>query len=33
MLRTAQDREHVRSRSPTFLMPDEGEIELSPSPG
>src|ERR1700733_9794585 len=33
VLRPAQDRQHVRSRLPTFLMPDEGEIDRSPSPG
>src|SRR5580693_10581768 len=33
VLRPAQDREHVRSRLPTFLMADEGEIDRSPSPG
>jgi hypothetical protein len=33
MLRAAQYGEDVRSRSPTFLMPDEGEIYLSLSPG
>ncbi len=29
MLRPAQDSEHVRSRSPTLLMPDQGEIEFA----
>jgi hypothetical protein len=28
MLRSAQEGEYVRSRSPTFLMPDQGEIDL-----
>jgi hypothetical protein len=26
-LRSAQDSEYVRGRSPTFLMPDQSEIE------
>src|SRR5580693_6532631 len=26
-LRAAQDSDHVRSRSPTFLMPDESEVD------
>jgi hypothetical protein len=34
-LGSAQDREYLRSRSPTLLMPDQSEIELvrRPSPG
>jgi hypothetical protein len=35
MLRSAQDSEYVRGRSPTLLMPEQGEIDLDspPSPG
>jgi hypothetical protein len=33
MLRPAQNGEHVRNRTPTLLMSDEGEIDLSPSRG
>ncbi len=29
MLRSAQDSEYVRSRSPTLLMPDQGEIDFA----
>src|SRR5260370_34467981 len=32
MLRSAQDSEYVRSRSPTFLMPDQSEIDLDSAP-
>lgn len=28
ILRTAQDREYLRSCSPRFQMPDQGEIEI-----
>jgi hypothetical protein len=35
MLRSAQDSQYVRSRSPTLLMPDQSEIDVDrrPSPG
>jgi hypothetical protein len=32
VLRPAQYREHVRSRTPTFLVPNQGEIDLGRSP-
>jgi hypothetical protein len=31
-LRSAQDSEHVRSRSPTLLMSDQSEIDLDSPP-
>jgi hypothetical protein len=31
-LRSAQDSEYVRSRSPTLLMPDQGEIDFDGRP-